>query len=156
MMARRFAHWVLLFSLLGQFLLTPAMALPDQLHRLGQVHLQEPLQQSAILLNSELSIADSSGSVTDASATQIDSSLFSNHLFSLVAEFGEQVSASLCEASCQMLSSGHCTTHSQCTAGLDSNISLLLNQDITTDKIESPAWSVKSALLQIVMKPPIV
>ncbi|MBL4912951.1 hypothetical protein [Shewanella schlegeliana] len=154
-MARHLAYWVLLFSLLGQFLLTPAMALPDQLHRLGQVHLQEPLQQSPILFNSELSIVDSSGAVADASATQIDSSLFSNQLFSLVAEFGEQVSASLCEASCQMLSSGHCTSHSSCAPGLASMGILSLKQNIGQGRVDGPSWPVKTVKLHVVTPPPI-
>ncbi|MCG9730235.1 hypothetical protein L1D44_10275 [Shewanella sp. Isolate13] len=157
-MARRFAHWVLLFSLLGQFLLTPAMALPDQLHQFGQSYLQEfeqHLQQSAVQLNSEPSITDSRVSPNDASYTHIDPSLFSDNLFNLVADFGEQVNALLCEASCQMLSSGHCTNHSSCAPGLASPCVLSLKQNIGQEQIDGPSWSVKTFKLHVVTPPPI-
>ncbi|GIU12449.1 hypothetical protein [Shewanella sp. MBTL60-007] len=151
-MARRIAHWVLLISLLGQFLLTPAMALPDQLHLLGQHQLQqleEHLQQSVTQTDIEPSLAKGELSLNDMSAAIKDLSLYN-----LVAEIGEQVSTTLCEASCQMLSSGHCTNHSSCAPGLGSMCVLLLKQNISQEQIDGPSWSVKTVKLHVVTPPP--
>ncbi|ABV89011.1 hypothetical protein [Shewanella pealeana] len=144
-MARRLTHWVLLISLLGQFLLTPAMALPDQLHQL-----EGHLPQSIVLSDIEANFVKNELAQNDVSATNKASSLFS-----LVAEIGEQVSASLCEASCQMLASGHCTSHSSCAPGLGPMCVLSLKQNISRGGIDGPSWSVKTVKLHIVTPPPI-
>ncbi|WP_299805582.1 hypothetical protein [uncultured Shewanella sp.] len=144
-MARHLTHWVLLFSLLGQFLLTPAMALPDQLHQL-----EDHLPQSIVLSDIEANFVKNELAQNDVSATNKASSLFS-----LIAEIGDQVNNSICEASCQMLASGHCMNHSTCAPGLGSMCVLSLKQNISRGGVDGPSWSVKTVKLHIVTPPPI-
>ncbi|MDR8522216.1 hypothetical protein [Shewanella fidelis] len=151
-MAKQLAHWVLFISLLGQFLLSPAMALPDQLHRLEPHFLQQlelHLQQPMLSLAAEADFTATPVLINDVSGVNSDASLFS-----LMLEISEQIGQRLCEASCQILSSGHCTSHSSCVLGLAAMAILFLKQDIGQSLIDGPSWSIKTVKLHVVTPPP--
>ncbi|PKG58439.1 hypothetical protein CXF83_20690 [Shewanella sp. Choline-02u-19] len=143
-MIKGLTHWVLLISLVGQFLLSPAMALPDILHTLDKSDIQ--IQQR---------LAD-----TGKTSLLIN---FSNIASSIETQYGEHgflsdsryIYGANCDDVCQVLASGHCTTHAHCPIGLHLFTDLFPIQDKLEGKISESPWPIKTVTLHIVNPPPI-
>ncbi|MCL1094099.1 hypothetical protein [Shewanella kaireitica] len=130
-MLKPITHLFLVISLLWQFMLIPAMALPDLLHTVSE---------------NPISISESySGSVAvDETVSNSD----------LLAELGLDFTL-LCDNICEVLASGHCSTHGGCTTGLHYLPLLALPTSLESEKIFEPQWSIKTVPPQIVNPPPI-
>ncbi|MCL1057190.1 hypothetical protein L2729_04180 [Shewanella gelidimarina] len=143
-MIKGLTHWVLLISLVGQFLLSPAMALPDMLHTLDKSDIQ--IQQR----------------LTDTGKTSLQIDL-SSTASSIETQYGEHgylsdsryIYGANCDDVCQVLASGHCTTHGHCPIGLHLFTDLFPIQDKLEGKIYESSWPIKTVTLHIVNPPPI-
>ncbi|QQX79665.1 hypothetical protein JK628_19450 [Shewanella sp. KX20019] len=147
-MLKRITHLFLVISLLGQFLLTPAMALPDLLHTASK-------NQTAA---SELYLQRTSSASAQAKLINffsVDSEITESQ--QQLAQLGDLESDYVldCETFCQELASGHCTTHGGCTSGLYHLVSLALQFNLESERVADPLWSVKTVTLHIVNPPPI-
>ena len=126
--------YILLFiSLLGQFLLTPAMAMPDMLYSLSQQHSQGAVQSN----------------ISRVSHSSIDS------LYAQQSDFVANNGSFDCEALCQELASGHCKTHGGCSVGLHNDAIFVSPNSRLHARIIAPTWSIKTVTLHIVNPPPI-
>jgi len=133
MLLKAITHILLLISLLGQFLLTPAMALPDMLHTLSQQHSISFAPRSA-----PLSTVSNVSDVYDFKSNTATSNITFD-----------------CEALCQELASGHCTTHGGCSVGLHNDVISVSQNSLLHERIIVPTWSIKTVTLHIVNPPPI-
>lgn len=132
MLLKGITHILLLISLLGQFLLTPAMGLPDMLHTFSQQHSKSP-EQLYIPLSTVSSVSD---------VYDFKSKLATNNI-----TFD-------CEALCQELASGQCTTHGGCSVGLHNDVIVVSQNSLQRERIIAPTWSIKTVSPQIVNPPP--
>ena len=133
MLLKAITHILLLISLLGQFLLTPAMALPDMLHTLSQQHSISSAPRST-LLSTVSNVSD---------VYDFKSNIATNNI-----TFD-------CEALCQELASGQCTTHGGCSVGLHNDVIVVSQNSLQRERIIAPTWSIKTVTLHIVNPPPI-
>ncbi|MCL1048600.1 hypothetical protein L2755_02980 [Shewanella abyssi] len=146
-MLKRITHLFLVISLLGQFLLTPAMALPDLLHTVSknQSATSESYPQQFSSVSADSNVIDFVIVASETAESQQQ-----------LAQFGDlDTNYPLdCETFCQQLASGHCTTHGGCASGLHHLVSLALQFNLESERIIDPLWSVKTVTLHIVNPPP--
>lgn len=129
-MLKPLTHLFLVISLLWQFMLTPAMALPDLLHTVSE---------------NQISISESYSDTVAVDETVSNSDL--------LTELGLDFTL-LCDNICQDLASGHCSTHGGCTTGLHYLPLLALPTNFESEKIVEPQWSIKTVSPHIVNPPP--
>lgn len=155
-MLKRLTHLFLVISLLGQFLLTPAMALPDLLHTVSQNQIGTSVPSSSSYSSPSIysNMIDSETADSETAYLQIAQSQQHKPGKSVqLAEF-EPSFVLDCELFCQEVASGHCISHGSCAPGLHSFVSLALQINLESKKIVEPTWSVKTTILHIVNPPP--
>lgn len=145
-MSKQLAHLVLIISLVGQFLLTPAMAMPSLLHAYSHAHMK------AMEHDSDVS--------TEMLATQLQSELLSQQTFSLTNSPDSEQSCSTmvnikkpsnldisidCDALCEMMGVGECVSHCANATGIliQANFELLIPE--SSASIQTGFWSTQTA-----------
>ncbi|RTR28897.1 hypothetical protein [Shewanella atlantica] len=171
-MSKQLAHLVLIISLVGQFLLTPAMAMPSLLHAFS--HTQMSLisgseHSDSELSNSELMSAETIPVVADQtlpndnlhSSTNIDTapeqtmthgqkdcdmamSGLSNH-------DGPTID---CDALCEMMGPGDCVSHCASATGILTQPQIDLISQVSSDRVQSGSWSTQTVELSSSNPPP--
>ncbi len=132
-MAKRIIELVLLIALVGQNLLSPAMAAPEFLHVVEH-------QQSAQTL-SNVSLFEQS---------QVSSNELAKAALAL-----QQLALSECDLPCTILASGHCVSHCLALTGIFIHPAPNLIQPASSEKIHSQSWSVQAVDISQVYRPPI-
>jgi len=165
-MSKQLAHLVLIISLVGQFLLSPAMAMPNLLHAFS--HAQMSLLSNSELSNSELS--DSERMPAEAmpvviNKTQSNSSLpeDANQAMTHGQQDCEMAMSGLsnndgptidCDALCEMLGAGNCASHCTSATGILTQPQISLMSPETSVRVQSGSWSPQTVELSSSNPPP--
>ncbi|MBW8185310.1 hypothetical protein [Shewanella nanhaiensis] len=145
-MSKQLAHLVLIISLVGQFLLTPAMAMPRLLHTYSHT------QMNAMEHNSDIN--------TEILATQLQSEFPPLQTLTLTNSPDSEQSCSTmvnikkssnldisidCDALCEMMGVGECISHCSSATGIliQAHISLLSPE--SSGPIQTGFWSTQTA-----------
>ncbi|QFU24588.1 hypothetical protein FM038_022245 [Shewanella eurypsychrophilus] len=133
-MAKQIIHLLLFIALVGQNLLSPAMATSEFLHSVSH---EVATQPSAFQL---------------AGIDQQTASLGADIATSPVSPQDQRVQGDL---SCIILASGHCVTHCAAMTGIVIQSSLDLMQSTSSEMMPNRFWSVQTAESVQVYRPPI-
>jgi|GEM_PF-6338578 len=157
-MSKQLAHLVLIISLVGQFLLTPAMAMPSLLHAFSHA-------QMALTSDSELMPAETMPIVTDQ--TQSNDSPTRSHATKNTMTHGQQdcdmAMSGLnnndgptidCNALCEMMGAGNCASHCASATGILTQPQISLISPKTSGRVQSGSWSTLTAELSSSNPPP--
>ncbi len=165
-MSKQLAHLVLIISLVGQFLLSPAMAMPSLLHAFSH-------SQMSLLSNSELSeseLSDSELMPTEAmpvvtNQTQSNNSLPADAdqamthgqqdcdmaMSGLSNNDGPTID---CDALCEMMGAGNCASHCTSATGILTQPQISLISPETSGRVQSGSWSTQTVELSSSNPPP--
>lgn len=140
-MYKRFAYLALLISLVGQFLLSPAMAMPKFLH--ASSHAQQNIQQPL--------------SITPAQPVLLSSTVQVNQDSTHCGNSSPSINTSMvdCDALCEMLGAGDCVSHCISTPAIIEQTQLCLTPLKTGQSLQTVFWSPQTAELSLVNPPPI-
>ncbi|AQS40347.1 hypothetical protein Sps_05278 [Shewanella psychrophila] len=127
-MAKQIVHLLLFIALVGQNLLSPAMAMPEFLHSVSH--------ESALL-----QIGSASTSIPETN-------------ISTGSDFPQDVMVQ-CDLPCIILASGHCVTHCVSMTGMFIQSSLDLILATSSEQIPNRLWSIQTADTSQVYRPPI-
>lgn len=149
-MSKQLAHLVLIISLVGQFLLTPAMAMPSLLHAFSHtkmmtldnhsdemmVQLSTPQQSAAV--NQVLLLSRSS--IDTSSSEQSCDMMMSNMQMS--DDSGVVID---CDALCEMMSAGDCVSHCASATGILIQAQFSHSLPESSTAIQTSSWSKQTA-----------
>ncbi len=138
-MRKQIVYLVFFIALIGQFILSPAMAMPKYLHASSHAaHHIEP-QASQVLLANSLTSALSSelqmhcdSDISSLSVVKID-----------------------CDALCEIVGAGNCISHCVSAAGIIEQHQLSLTSPNSTASVQSIFWSLQTVELSSSNPPPI-
>ncbi|MEZ9198340.1 hypothetical protein [Shewanella sp. 10N.286.54.B9] len=140
-MYKRFAYLALLISLVGQFLLAPAMAMPKFLHASShaQHHVQQqPINQSVDSIPFHSSeYADQDSSSCASSTVNINASVVD------------------CDALCEILGAGDCVSQCVSTPAIIEQMQINITSPAVAQSVQSIFWSPQTAEHSLVNPPPI-
>lgn len=139
-MKQQLIRGLLIIALVGQALLTPAMAMPSFLHAASHQHseLAEPLPDD---------VWSPQGGVTELSQTN------SKHCDTPNAH--AKVPQIDCDALCEMLSSGNCLTHCASASAMLLHNPMSLAQPSSHYPLVLYIWYAETAYLAPIHRPPI-
>lgn len=140
-MYKRFAHLALLISLVGQFLLSPAMAMPKFLH--ASSHAQHDIQQALSNTPVQPDLLSSAAQVNQ------DSTHCGNSSPSINTSMVD------CDALCEMLGAGDCVSHCISTPAIMEQVQLKLAAQEAGQSLQTVFWSLQTAEQSLVNPPPI-
>ncbi|QQX80604.1 hypothetical protein JK628_01595 [Shewanella sp. KX20019] len=141
-MCKRIAYLALLISLVGQFLLSPAMAMPKFLHASSKVSLHAQQIEQASLPLERLLISSMGGSNQETS--NCGSSMPSINT-SMVD----------CDALCEILGAGDCVSHCISTPAIMEQVQLNLTAQQAGQSLQTAFWSPQTAEQASINPPPI-
>lgn len=159
-MSKQLAHLVLIISLVGQFLLTPAMAMPSLLHAFSHTQmvtmdhhsgematLLSTPQQSALL---DQMLPQSNTSTDISSSEQSCDMMMSNMQMS--DDAGLVID---CDALCEMMSAGECASHCASATGILIQAKFALSLPESSAPIQTGSWSKQTTEPAPFTPPPI-
>lgn len=166
-MTKQLAYLVLIISLVGQLLLTPAMAMPSFLHAFAHAqmsnmtHDEAPLplltsiKQSPTLLpsmvNTSLEAAqDSSSSKVPMAHGEQDCDMMMSNL----AGSSRDILID-CDALCEMMGAGDCVSHCASATGILIQAQFTLISPVSTAPVQNSPWATQTADLASLNPPPI-
>jgi len=160
-MSKQLAHLVLIISLVGQFLLSPAMAMPNLLHAFSHAQMS-PFSDSK-LSDSELMPAEAMPVVINK--TQSNSSLpeDANQAMTHGQQDCDMAMSGLssndgptidCGALCEMLGAGNCASHCTSATGILTQPQISLMSPETSVRVQSGSWSPQTVELSSSNPPP--
>lgn len=155
-MSKQLAHLVLIISLVGQFLLSPAMAMPSLLHAFSH-------SQMSLLSDSELMPTVAMPVVTNQ--TQSNNSLPADAdqamthgqqdcdmtMSGLSNNDGPAID---CDALCEMMGAGNCASHCTSATGILTQPQISLISPETSGRVQSGSWSTQTVELSSSNPPP--
>ena len=136
-MAKQIIHLLLFIALVGQNLLSPAMAMPDFLHSMSH--------KSVLLQEANSQQRDESRQTVSTSIPDTKTSASPDHLQGLVQ----------CDLACIILASGHCVTHCASMTGIFSQSCFDLIPTTSSERVPNRLWSIQTADAAQVYRPPI-
>ncbi|QDO82270.1 hypothetical protein FM037_02220 [Shewanella psychropiezotolerans] len=136
-MAKQIIHLLLFIALVGQNLLSPAMAMPDFLHSMS--HKSALLQEAGSQQKDEVRQTVATSTLEAKTSTSPD-------LPQSVVQ---------CDLACIILASGHCVTHCASMTGIFIQSSLDLIASTSSERIPNRLWSIQTADAAQVYRPPI-
>lgn len=141
-MYKRFAHLALLISLVGQFLLSPAMAMPKFLH--ASSHAQQDIQQPL--------------SMTPVQPVLLSSAVQANQDATHCGNSSPSINTSMvdCDALCEMLGAGDCVSQCVSTAAIIEQMQFSITSPAVIQSLQTVFWSPQTADQSLVNPPPIV
>ncbi|MCL1051634.1 hypothetical protein L2755_18650 [Shewanella abyssi] len=141
-MWKRIAYLALLISLVGQFLLSPAMAMPKFLHASSHAsqHIQQIEQASLPLEQVLISSMGTSNQETSSCGSSMPS-----------------INASTvdCDALCEILAAGDCVSHYISTPAIIEQEQFNLAVQQTAQSLQTAFWSPQTAEQASINPPPI-
>ncbi|QFU20620.1 hypothetical protein FM038_001165 [Shewanella eurypsychrophilus] len=162
-MTKQLAHLVLIISLVGQFLLTPAMAMPSFLHAFTHAEmthddsseLMPVIQQSPTLTSSMMQ-----SSIVDATTFSNEAGIMKHgeqDCDMMVSNMSSNDSDILidCDALCEMIAAGDCVSHCASTTGILIQAQFTLTTPESSAPVQTLSWSTQTAELASVNPPPI-
>ncbi|MEZ9819708.1 hypothetical protein AB4238_03630 [Shewanella sp. 10N.286.45.A1] len=140
-MYKRFAYLALLISLVGQFLLSPAMAMPKFLH--ASSHAQQDIQQPL--------------SMTPVQPVLLSSAVLANQDSTHCGNSSPSINTSMvdCDALCEMLGAGDCVSHCISTPAIIEQTQIYLTPLTAGQSLQTVFWSPQTAEQSLVNPPPI-
>lgn len=148
-MSKQLAHLVLIISLVGQFLLTPAMAMPSLLHAFSHT------QMSSMLHSDEPPVAIPSDNLT--TPHDIEKAMTHGQQDCDMAMSGLKVNDSPtidCDALCEMMGAGDCVSHCASATGILTQPQINLISQVSSDRVQSGSWSTQTVELSSSNPPP--
>lgn len=133
-MAKQIIHLLLFIALVGQNILSPAMAMPEFLHSMSH------------------KAAEQSISLQKFPSAEQAAGLDSNASTDLVTIEGEFIQ---CDLPCIILASGHCVTHCAAMTGIVIHSSMNLMQLTSSEPIPNHLWSIQTVDASQAYRPPI-
>ena len=140
-MYKRFAYLALLISLVGQFLLAPAMAMPKFLH--ASAHVQQEVEQQ--LTHQSVQPMPFSSTVR----VEQDSTHCGNSSPSINTSIID------CDALCEILGTGDCVSHCISTPAIIEQIQLDFASAALGQSLQTVFWSPQTAEQSLINPPPI-
>ena len=140
-MYKRFAYLALLISLVGQFLLSPAMAMPKFLH--ASSHAQHDIQQQLTTAVDELHSLE----LTQQANQHTDN----------CSNSGVSINTNMlnCDTLCELLAAGDCVSHCVSAPAIIEQLQLNLTPPAVVQSLQTGFWSPQTAEQSIVNPPPI-
>ena len=140
-MRKQIAYLVFFIALVGQFILSPAMAMPKYLHASSHAaqHLEPQASQAQTLLASSLA-----SSYSTDTQMNCDSEMASLSLVKVD-----------CDALCEILGAGNCVSHCVSAPGIIEQHQLRLVTSNSTASIQTSFWSLQTVELSSGNPPPI-
>ncbi|MGS0693151.1 hypothetical protein [Shewanella sp. 0m-4] len=155
-MRKQIVYLAFFISLVGQFILSPAMAMPKFLHASSHVyqpHVSENNQPQASLIPTAVLIAESfrlphiadSQISCDSTAPNLDLDGLGD--FSLV-----EID---CDALCELLGADNCVSHYVSAPGIMEQEQFTTSAQSSTASVQTVFWSLQTAELSPINSPPI-
>ncbi|MCL1056569.1 hypothetical protein L2729_01005 [Shewanella gelidimarina] len=141
-MCKRIAYLALLISLVGQFLLSPAMAMPKFLH--ASSHASQHVQQIELTQLPINPVLISSIAVTHQDTTSCGSTMLSINTSMLD-----------CDALCEILGMGDCVSHCVSIPAIIEQDQLNLSSQQAGQSLQTVFWSPQTAEQSSANPPPI-
>ncbi|BAJ00182.1 hypothetical protein [Shewanella violacea] len=167
-MLKQMTHLVLIITLVGQFLLTPVMAMPRFLHALTHAHMSE-MDSSDTRMKMSMAQAQAQQSSRVTSQVTYSSDLDTSSKVEMAMHHGEKECATLvanmmanngdilidCDALCEMMAAGGCISHCASPSGIliHPQFSLLIPE--SNGKVHTLSWSTQTVDLATFNPPPI-
>ncbi|WP_076411999.1 hypothetical protein [Shewanella sp. UCD-KL12] len=129
-MAKQIIHLLIFIALVGQSLLSPAMAMPEFLHSISHKVAEQP-------------VVTSQKHQTATEAGDIRALIFTD---------GQIVH---CDQPCMILASGHCVTHCTLLTGIVIHSPLILIRSTSSEPVPNRLWSIQTAESTPDYRPPI-
>ncbi|WP_299798025.1 hypothetical protein [uncultured Shewanella sp.] len=148
-MSKQLAHLVLIISLVGQFLLTPAMAMPSLLHDYTHA------QMSTMLHSGMSPVAVSSDSLTTPHDT--DMAMTHGQRDCDMAMSGHKLNGGPtidCDALCKMMGAGSCVSHCASATGILTQPQVSVISQESSGKVQADFWSPRTSELSSSNPPP--
>ena len=159
-MLKQITHLVLIISLVGQFMLTPVMAMPRFLHAFTHAHMAE-------MNSSDTSMKMSSSTFTSQATYSSDSNTGSKA--EMVMKHGEKECDMMvanmmtsdsdilidCDALCEMMGEGGCVSHCASASGILIQAQFSLAPPESNGKVQTLSWSTQTTDLATFNPPPI-
>ncbi|ABV89294.1 hypothetical protein [Shewanella pealeana] len=140
-MRKQIAYLVFFIALVGQFILSPAMAMPKYLH--ASSHAEQHIEPQASHLQTLL---------TDSFA----SSLGADEQMNCDSEMPNLSLVKIdCDALCDILGAGNCVSHCVSAPGIIEQHQLSLNYLNSTASVQTSFWSPQTVELSSANPPPI-
>ncbi|WP_227993173.1 hypothetical protein [Shewanella sp. YLB-07] len=163
---KQITHLVLIISLVGQFMLTPVMAMPRFLHAFTHAHMSE-MDSSNIPMKMSMGQALQSSTIESQVTYFSDSDTGSKA--EMVMTHGEKecdmMVASMstsdsdilidCDALCEMMGAGGCISHCASASGILIQAQFSLSSPESSGKVQTLSWSTQTADLATFNPPPI-
>ncbi|ACA84495.1 hypothetical protein [Shewanella woodyi] len=148
-MSKQLAHLVLIISLVGQFLLTPAMAMPSLLHAYSHAQMNDVEHDAAgvstmieTAVKSQL-LPPQSPLLTGQSDT-LDSRQNCDAIAGILVNDNSDVSID-CDALCEMMGVGECVSHCANATGILIQANFALQVPESSASIQAGFWSTQTA-----------
>ncbi|AQS35501.1 hypothetical protein Sps_00281 [Shewanella psychrophila] len=165
-MLKQITHLVLIISLVGQFLLTPVMAMPRFLHAFTHSHMAE-MGSSDASMKMSMGQVQQSSTLTSKFTSPSDSDTGSKA--EMIMKHGEKecdmMVANLttsdsdilidCDALCEMMGSGGCISHCASASGILIQAQFSLSSPESNGKVQTLSWSAQTSDLATFNPPPI-
>ncbi|MGS0681480.1 hypothetical protein ACVBIL_09990 [Shewanella sp. 125m-7] len=144
-MRKQIAYLAFFISLVGQFLLSPAMAMPKFLHASSHIT-QQQLETKSILQSPALALLEAQLSSEHQTGATINcDSKMPNVNFAKVD----------CDALCEMLGASDCVSSSVSAPGIVEQEQLMLTAQSSMASLQTRFWSLQTVDLSSVNPPPI-
>ena len=165
-MLKQITHLVLIISLVGQFMLTPVMAMPRFLHAFTHAHMSEMDNSNTSM---KMSMGQAPQSSTFNSQVTYSSDASSTQKNEMGMKHGEKecdmVIANMtasdgnllidCDALCEMMGAGECISHCANASGILIQAPLSPSSPESSDKVHTLSWSTQTAEPATFNPPPI-
>ncbi|MFT5235672.1 MAG: hypothetical protein ACI90A_001035 [Shewanella sp.] len=159
-MSKQLAHLVLIISLVGQFLLTPAMAMPSLLHAFSHTQMVT-MDHHSSKMTDRLSTPQQSAQLDNMlpqSNTPLDISSGEQSCDMMMPnmQMSDNAGAVIdCDALCEMMSSGECASHCASATGILIQAKFALALPESSAPIRTGSWSKQTAEPAPFTPPPI-
>ncbi len=159
-MSKQLAHLVLIISLVGQFLLTPAMAMPSLLHAFSHtqmVTMEHHSSEMTVLLSTpqQSALLDQ---MPPQSSTSLDISSSEQNCGMMMPTMQMSDNAGVvidCDALYEMMGSGECASHCASATGILIQAKFALALPESSAPIQTGSWSKQTAEPAPFTPPPI-